>query len=284
MPVRPAEPPAARWRAELDLEFEADKTAAKTRLIRRRQFGPLAVQRPFYPEKDGACHVYLLHPPAGIAGGDELHQSFRLAAEARCVLTTPGAARFYRSPSGRGLLRTSIEVGAGAVCEYLPQEVILFDAANAHIQTRITLRDDALFVGWDFICFGRPAAEEKFAAGSLNQHVEIAQGNELVWFERFALDGGSELLTAPFAFAGQPVFGTMVCAGALRAGLADAVRDAVGACAASRFSVSQLDRVVVCRYLGAQAEEGRQLFVLAWNVLRLQLQSKPACLPRIWAT
>lgn len=58
--------PQSSWLAELELWFAL--SAGKTRLVRRRHLGPLVVQRPFHPEKDGTCHIYLLHPPGGVAG------------------------------------------------------------------------------------------------------------------------------------------------------------------------------------------------------------------------
>jgi len=270
------------WKAELELAFE--RGAGRTRLLRRRQFGPLVVQRPFYPEIDGTCHVYLLHPPAGIAGGDELHQTFDVGTGARCVLTTPGATKFYRSASQSGLQRNLFNVGEGAVCEYLPQETILFDGARARIETRVTLAAGAAFLGWEFICFGRPAANENFDNGSLSQRIEIVQAGESIWIERFQLPGGSPLLNAAYAFAGRPVVGTMVYTGPMQEGLAERIRNALSDHATSGFSVSQLDRALVCRYLGKQAQEGKSLFARAWDVLRISLQSKSACLPRIWAT
>lgn len=283
---------ASDWKAELELAFEWG--GERTRLIRRRHRGPLVVQRPFHPEKDGTCHVYLLHPPAGIVGGDRLHQLFDVREGARCLLTTPGATKFYRSPSQKGSQHNVITVGAGATCEYLPQENIIFDGANAEIETRVTLADDATFVGWDFFCLGRPAANERFTTGSLTQRIEIEKNGEKIWFERFKLSGESPLLTARYACAGRPVFGTMIYAGCLQDGLAERIRDSLHANAPDAktsdvktspvFSVSQLQHVVVCRYLGEQAEEGKNLFIQAWNVLRSVCQSKPACLPRIWAT
>ncbi len=274
--------PARDWKAEIELGFELSE--GRTRLLRRHQYGPLVVQRPFYPEKDGTCHVYLLHPPAGIVGGDRLHFHFDIGEGARCVLTTPGATKFYRSTTQKGLQRNEIAVAAGGVCEYLPQEAILFDGARADITTRVTLADTATFIGWDFVCLGRPAADERFTTGALSQRIEIVKNNETVWFERFRLDGESPLLNARYAYAGQPVFGTMIYAGNLQEGLADRIRDSLQEKTSYVFSVSQLQSVIVCRYLGEQAEEGKNLFAQAWNVLRSSCQSKPACLPRIWAT
>lgn len=280
-------PAASDWKAELELAFEFGD--GRTRLIRRHHHGPLVVQRPFYPEKDGTCHVYLLHPPAGIVGGDRLHQRFNVGDGARCLLTTPGATKFYRSPLQKGSQYNTIAVGAGATCEYLPQENIIFDGANAEIETRVTLADDGVFVGWDFFCLGRPAANERFTSGSLSQRIQIIRDGERIWFERIKLGGDSPLLNARYACAGRPVFGTMVYAGCLQDGLAERIRTSLDlnikdTKTSPVFSVSQLQHVVVCRYLGKQAEEGKSLFIQAWDVLRSICQSKPACLPRIWAT
>ncbi len=61
--------PRRTWRGELTLKLAA--TPRGTVVQERRHEGPFCIQRPFYPG-DGACHVYLLHPPGGLAGGDEL--------------------------------------------------------------------------------------------------------------------------------------------------------------------------------------------------------------------
>jgi urease accessory protein len=57
------------WRAQLKLQFAArDGT---TYLPVRHHHGPLLVQRVFHPE-GAPCHAYLVHPPGGVVGGDEL--------------------------------------------------------------------------------------------------------------------------------------------------------------------------------------------------------------------
>jgi urease accessory protein len=272
----------SHWLAELELWFAPN--AGKTRLMRRRHLGPLVVQKPFHPEKDGTCHVYLLHPPGGVAGGDQLDMRFHLAADARAVLTTPGATKFYRSEHGVSTQSTVIDVGAGAICEYLPQETILFDGANAVIDTRVTLAEGATYVGWDFLCLGRPAARERFESGSVAQRMEIIRDGRPIWFERLQLTGGSDLANATYALAGRPTWGTMIYAGPTAEDAAERVRGAIGSRGDGVFSVSQLDQGVVCRYLGPRASEGKSLFVQAWDALRTSCQGKAASAPRIWAT
>lgn len=274
--------PTRRWLAELELWFGPG--AGKTRLLRRRHVGPLLVQRPFHPEKDGTCHVYLLPPPAGVVGGDSLDQRFYVEAGARAVLTTPGATRFYRSNGETARQSTLITVGAGAVCEYLPQETIVFEGANARLETKVSLAADAVYVGWDFVCLGRPASGEGFQSGQLAQRIDIVREGRPIWYERLGLDGGDALLTAQFAMAGQPTAGAMVYAGPLPDDAAERVHQGVGAPRCGAFSVSQLDDVLVCRYLGPRVADGRALFIRAWDVLRVLGQGKAACAPRIWAT
>jgi urease accessory protein len=275
-------PAPSHWRAELELWFA--RNAGKTRLMRRRHLGPLVVQKPFHPEKDGTCHVYLLHPPGGVAGGDRLDMRFHVAPSARALLTTPGATKFYRSEHGLSAQFVTLDVGEGAVCEYLPQETILFDGANASLETRVTLSGDATYVGWEFLCLGRPAAGERFEHGHLRQRIEIVRDGRPIWFERMQHAGGSPIAAAPHALAGQPTWGTMVHAGPTADDAAERVRAAIGADGDGVVSVSQLEDVVVCRYLGPRVSEGKALFIRAWDALRASCQGKGASSPRIWAT
>src|SRR5262245_11582405 len=110
------------WRAELALSFE--HRAGRTVLAARRHTGPLVVQKPLYPEGAGVCHAIVVHPPAGIAGGDELEISADAAPRAHALLTTPGAGRWYRSAGPWARQALAFEVGDGACVEWLPQETI----------------------------------------------------------------------------------------------------------------------------------------------------------------
>ncbi|WP_244544512.1 MULTISPECIES: urease accessory protein UreD [unclassified Beijerinckia] len=281
--VTSASPDQTRWQAQLELWFE--NRADKTCLVRRRHVGPLAVQRPFYPERDGTTHVYLLHPPGGVVGGDQLEISCHLSQNARALLTTPGAAKFYRSPLRTCDMRTNIDVAAGAICEYFPQETILFDGCNASIETLIDLAPDAVYMGWDVTSFGRPAADERFTSGAVRQCTKILRAGRPIWFERLHIESGSTLIDSKFGLAEKPILGTMIYAGPMVEDLAERIRAVVNATADHGvFSVSQLEQTLVCRYLGASAAEAKSLFARAWDVLRRVALGKPAVTPRIWST
>src|SRR5258708_33399780 len=87
--------PAQRWRARLALDFEC--RAQRSVLAARRHDGPLVVQKPLYPAGDSVCHAIVVHPPAGIAGGEELEMGARAQAGAPALPTTPRAGKWYRT-------------------------------------------------------------------------------------------------------------------------------------------------------------------------------------------
>ena len=71
------------WKAALSLSFESGPSRT---VVRREHTGPLTVQRPFYPE-GSVAHVYLLHPPGGVVGGDALTINARVSEHAAGLVT-----------------------------------------------------------------------------------------------------------------------------------------------------------------------------------------------------
>lgn len=121
-------PTVPAWQAHLQLRFA--RQGPRSVAIHKQHHGPLRVQRLLYPEGPACCHVLLLHPPGGIAGGDRLAIEVELQADAHVLLTTPGSGKWYRSVYGRAYQSIRLQVAAGACLEWLPQESLLFDGAH----------------------------------------------------------------------------------------------------------------------------------------------------------
>ncbi|MEF8735186.1 MAG: urease accessory protein UreD [Candidatus Accumulibacter necessarius] len=116
------------------------------------------------PGRSAVCHAIVLHPPGGIAGGDRLEISVA-AAPAHALLTTPGAGKWYRSGGRQAQQSLTVRVAREAVVEWLPQETIVFDGAEATMHSRIELAAGGVFCGWEILCLGRTAAGERFSYG-----------------------------------------------------------------------------------------------------------------------
>ena len=73
------------------------------------------------------------------------------------------------------------------------QETIFFDGARARSRTRVDLAAGWVFLGWDLIALGRPAAGETFDRGGLALDAEIRLEGRLVWTERGCVTGADRL-------------------------------------------------------------------------------------------
>lgn len=270
------------WRASLKLGFE--RAQNRTLLARRRHQGPLQIQRVFYPEQGGVCHGYILHPPGGVVAGDSLEIEVEVGEGAEVLLTTPAAGKFYRSRGEVARVDQQLRLARRASLEWFPQENIIFQGAQVHTTTRVELAEDSQFMGWEIVCLGRPAAQEVFTEGECRQSFEIWRAGRPLWLERSHYTGGSPVLNARWGMAGSPVAGSFVCV-TLQSGVLSALRELTGLFAAEgSCSVTQLDQVIVCRYLGGEAEAAKKYFAEAWKILRPAMLKRPACFPRIWNT
>lgn len=269
------------WRAELELEFGL--RGGRTRMTAQRHSGPLLVQRPFHPESTDVCHAYLIHPPAGIVGGDELQLTVAVGCGAQVLLTTPSATRFYRSSALVSRLTQAFTVADGASLEWLPQENLLFDAARARIATRIELAPRARFMGWEMLCLGRPACREGFDHGSIDQRIALHRDGEPVLLERLRPAAGRALTVAGAGLRGHAACATFIATGA-DASHVDGARDCLANAPHTPAGATLLDDVLVVRLLAPHIAPLRSLCERLWTALRPTLLARDAHAPRIWST
>jgi urease accessory protein len=271
------EPISAGWRAELALGFQF--TNNKTVLSEKKFEGPLVVQKPFYPEGDAVCHAIVLHPPAGIAGGDELTLDVRARPHASALLTTPGAGKWYRSagPWAKQSLRFEVEGNL----EWLPRETIVFDGALASLECRVDLAGEASYIGWEVVCLGRTGSGERFERGEIRIDTKIARDGRLLWLERGRIAGGGALMRSPAGLGGKTVFGTLLAASdSIRKEIVSMWREKTGPCVAMTF----LPGLLIGRYLGDSSEDAMQCFSRLWELVRPVVSEREAIHPRIWST
>jgi len=275
--------PVPGWQASLELRFE--RRAGATVLSGRHHRGPLRVQKALYPEGEQVCHAIVLHPPAGIAGGDELEISLEVGAAAHALLTTPGAGKWYRSAAPWARQALNFEVATDGVLEWLPQETIVFDGALANMGNRVRLAAGAAYLGWEVLCLGRRAANERFGQGELRLATRIEQDGKLLWLEQGRLAGGSPLLASPVGLAGFSVSATLLAAGRpVDAALLAACRAIVPVESGAQHGLTVLPQLLVARYLGHSSEAARAWLVELWRLLRPALLGREAQPPRIWNT
>ncbi|WP_353981733.1 urease accessory protein UreD [Salinicola endophyticus] len=301
-PAPPSHPPPAdsghrfdagrRWEARLALAFDRRETAhaGRTRLTRAHHSGPLRVQRPFYPEPlqpalVEPCHVYLLHPPGGLVSGDALALEIAVEADAHALLTTPAATKLYRADS-QGVTwqqRNHLQVDAGGLLEWLPQETIAFDGSRGAQSTTVELTGDARCLGWEVMALGRPVGALPFVSGAIEQRFRLTRDGRPLWLERQPLDPHHARFQGRWGQGGASVQATLWAAGLAAPEVAvAALREALPA--APQWAVTQRLGVLLLRYLGDSRNQAWDYCQAAWHTLRPLLAEREACEPRIWRT
>ncbi|WP_095171097.1 urease accessory protein UreD [Pseudomonas sp. Irchel 3H3] len=266
------------WHAELELGYA--RFGASTRPTLRRHQGPLRVQKHLYAEGPEVCQHIIVHPPGGIAGGDRLEVRASVGPNAWAQLTSPGAAKWYRAASP-AYQQLDLQVAAGATLEWLPQETIVFSAAQAELKTSIELQGDARLFYWDVVALGRPASGERFEHGHFQAQLEIRRDGQLLWHERQRIVGADGLLDSPIGLDGQPVFATLLVTGEIDSELLQACRSLPNPV---RGDLTQLPGLLVARCLASETLLARGWLIDLWTLLRPALLGREALAPRIWNT
>lgn len=284
-----AEPPfsnlAASWHARLELEYErrAVHGSERTVLVARRHDGPLVVQKALYPEGDAVCHSIIVHPPAGIVGGDQLTIDARVGTQGHALLTTPGAGKWYRSAGEWAQQRNDFVLGEDACLEWLPQETIVFNGAKARLDTEVSLEKNARYIGWEILCLGRAGSGERFELGQCVSRVSVSRAGKPLWMERGGIDAGGLLARSAAGLGSKTVCGTLIAvADNLDTMDITACRAVVANSGAT--SVTRLPQVMAVRYLGDSSEAAKQYFADVWRLLRPAITGRVAVAPRIWST
>ena len=216
----------------------------------------------------------------GIAGGDHLDISATVGSNAWAQLTSPGAAKWYRA-AGPAYQSLKLRVEAGATLEWLPQETIVYAAAQAELTTDIELLGDAKLLYWDIVALGRPASGERFDSGHFQAQLNIRRDGQLLWHERQRVVGGDGLLDSPIGLAGKPVFATLLISGEIDSDLLEHCRNLS---TPVRGDLTQLPGLLVARCLADEALHARAWLIALWQLLRPALLGRTAVPPRIWST
>lgn len=273
------------WHASLALDYRLE---AGRSVARHRHQGPLRVLQSLYPEGDGVCHNVLVHPPGGLVGGDLLDLRVQVGAGAHGLITTPGAARFYRSDGETARQHTDLQLQAGARCEWLPAETLCYDQCQAENRLRISLSPGAELMAWDITALGLPHAGQPFRRGVLEQHMELPG----IWLERARIDAtDAVLLDGPLGLAGQRCMATLCFASgeplarARREQLLEAARATLDqhALRALAGATSPHAQVVLLRVLAPVVEPAMALLRQVWAAWRHSAWQLPATPPRLWA-
>lgn len=279
-------PLAKRWEARLSLQY--DYLNNRSYLANKQHYGPLVIQKSLYPEGPAICHGLIIHPPGGVAGGDELSIDVKVTQNAHALLTTPGAGKWYKANGQDAKQHLTFHIEDQGTLEWLPQENILFDEASVQYSVEVNLAESAQYAAWEILCFGRQARNEKWKRGRLKQQASIYRSGRLIWNERAFVNATDKVMQSPVGLNGAQVCANFVVAsGKVPATILEAcraVKPAESLDPNARFGVTALPDIFAARYIGQSSQCAKNYFEKLWAILRPWYASTDMVRPRIWNT
>ncbi len=169
-----------------EIRIHADREDANSRVRKVHAIGPLQIQKILYPEGPSIAHVFILHPPSGIAQDDQLRIEITADQSSHSVYATPGATRWYKAlPTARqpASQHVVLRLCNQSAVEWLPYENLYFDQAWAQNSLEIRLESGCRLLGWDLHQFGRTSCGEAWRNGRARTTLTLWVNNELLWTE-----------------------------------------------------------------------------------------------------
>ncbi len=279
-------PSVKRWEARLNLEFNRSKE--RSYLSKNLHIGPLVLQKALHPEGQAVCHGVVIHPPGGVAGGDELSLHVEVKKDTHALLTSPGAGKWYKANGQFAQQHLKFNLHEGAKFEWLPQENILFDGSQVKFFSDVNLAAEAKYAAWEVICFGRQAQGEQWKTGAMQQKLHIRREGKLIWNECAAVEPTDHTLKSIVGLYGNAVSASfVVAAGAVPVSVVEACK-AINPKKAldvdAKYGVTALPEVFSARYIGQSSQCAREYFEQLWQVLRPWYSGREVVRPRIWST
>ena len=272
------------WRASIRLATE--KRGGSTRLSFLKHEGPLRVQRPF-SQNDGSCHIYLIHPPGGVVGGDSLLVHFEGHKKTNTLITSSAAAKFYSCEGGLPdqEITQVFKIDKGALLEWVPQESIFFEGSKTQVSNKIALSEESRFLGWDIIVLGRMTSSKKPFGGALRSSTTIIKDERLIHRDFF--EYSPTMRTSSWGLQGKHVFGSLIATSAYIEDdeFSRLVSSSLKKIGSDSFGATKKKGLFLLRYLGSSVEECKHGFFVAREIMHQNEALMLGCdgeRPRIW--
>lgn len=267
------------WLGKLELNFALRK--GRSVLTKHVHSGPFFVQRSFYSNDDKMSpHVYLLHPPGGLVGGDQLILSVQLEFNSQALITTPGSTKFYRTNGRFASQKHIFKLSNDSILEWLPQSSIFFSKTKAKISTVFELSKGARMISFDMLCFGNCNQTTIMTPEEIDIYLYISLPDSIGFRDRLKMNAlnylnklnGFRMIASLFAFPVDKI-------------LLNQVRELIIPINNIQIGgATLLDELLVVKLLSNDNQRLKNSLYRIWSAIRPNIIGKKAVVPRIWFT
>ena len=170
-----------------ELVLDYVRQGGRTILAHSRCCSPWHFSPPIQLDDSPCTYTPLVNPSGGLVGGDRLSVRATLGPDTHVLFSTPSANRVYRSLGETVLQTVELNVGSGAILEWIPDVTIPYAGSRFRQVIHVTLAPGATVLLWDAIASGRVARGERWAFTSLENEIKIVTASGRSVLERYAL-------------------------------------------------------------------------------------------------
>lgn len=255
-----------------------------TRICRERQRAPLHFYRPIYLDsaRPDMAYIFMLQSGDGIVQGDRYRVDIECAPGGAAHITTQAATNVFAARENFATQLVNLNVGAGALLEYLPDPVVPFRGSRFFQRTCLTIDREATAILGETLLPGRVAHGEAHAYDLYWAETEVRDADGALLFAdvlRFNRAGGDDPRSAGL-LGEYPVTATLyvVTAQIDAAALVGLLRRSVDERADVLGGVSELPHGcgVAVRLLGPSSLAAKAALRAVWNAARLAILGVPA--------
>ena len=265
-------------RAEGAGRIQVRRAEGATRLARLYQDGCAKIRLPTDHAARG-LEAVLINTSGGLTGGDRMSWQVDALEGAALTLATQACEKVYRArPSSQGdgeaRVAVTLNAGAGARVDWLPQETILFDGAALARTLDAELAEGASLLVAEAVILGRTAMNETVRTGDLRDRWRIRREGRLVFADDLRFSGEIDRLTARAPILdGARAFASLL----LVTDDAERFLPALRAVMGGAGGASAFDGKLFCRLAAPDGISLRRSLLPALKVLR-----DGAPCPRVW--
>ena len=165
------------------------------------------------PTDPHRVYAYIMNACPGILSGDDLQLALQVGEGASLYLTDQSATKVHSRPSGGPTAHQTwtMEVGANAYLEYVPEPMILFKAAALTQRMQVTLHPKGRLVLSEIIVPGRLARGEFYDFDQFQSRLTVhTPDGQLCFADNQRLRGQTNRLKLNPFIADLPIMGNFI--------------------------------------------------------------------------
>jgi urease accessory protein len=177
-----------------ELRLQVGNRAGKAIATRQYHQGALRILRPHYLDDTAQVCYTIVNPGGGYLGGDNYGIEVSVDEGASLLLTTQSATKVYKTPGTFARQDLVVRLDAGAVLEYVPDQLIAYRGADYRQFTTVDMHRDSSLLFCEVLTPGWSPDGKLFRYDEVRLRTEVSVDGRLAVLDNLLVRPGSDSL------------------------------------------------------------------------------------------